>query len=224
MSTPRSGRWPPSRRRGLLEPAAGRNARTGREGEQAGRVLLRDIGGPAPVAQRPMHARRPPLGLVRALRREIGADAGHDERDQERPLAGARRDPQGVLARRRWRAAARPRRARSPRGPTAPGGRARSRRLAGRPPASARAGSRARSTSPRPNATKPSASREPSVPRRLPRSTSSISAARTASSQRPVAHATSPTWPPSPGGSTTARSRRRSGGPRGGRSARRRSP
>ena len=47
----------------------------------------------------------------------------------------------------------------------------------------------ARSTSPRPNATNPRASREPRLPRRLPRSTSSISAIGTASSQRPAAQA-----------------------------------
>ena len=65
--------------------------------------------------------------------------------------------------------------ARSRRAPTSAAGRA---RLLGRPAdrervLEERAG---RSTSPRPNATKPRASRDPSVPRRLPRSTSSISA------------------------------------------------
>ena len=37
---------------GGFEGAAGGDARTGREGEQAGGVLLRDIRGPAPVAER----------------------------------------------------------------------------------------------------------------------------------------------------------------------------
>ena len=61
-------------------------------------MLLRDVGGPAPVAERRRDALGPPLGLVRALRREMGADAGHDERDQQPSLLRGRGGVECLLA------------------------------------------------------------------------------------------------------------------------------